>query len=122
VGGIAVPVLLLFLQSMSRAVMAIVAVTFVFFFCVSVSVVTGARVQDMMFGTAAWVHLPKDSRINADLIQVLCYCHYVLRKLVSRFGREMRVLRIGGVKEEDRSGTSRSRDIEGFKSFRLLRR
>jgi hypothetical protein len=75
-----------------------------------------------MFGTAAWVHLPKDSRINADLIQVLCYCHHVLRKLVSRFGREMRVLRIGGVKEEDRSGTSRSRDIEGFKSFRLLRR
>jgi len=54
VGGIAIPVLLLFLQSMNRAIMATVALVFVLFFPVSVSVVTGARVQDLMFGTAAY--------------------------------------------------------------------
>jgi hypothetical protein len=40
--------------------MAMVALIFVLFFCVSVSMMTGARVQDVMFGTAAQVYLFTD--------------------------------------------------------------
>jgi hypothetical protein len=53
VGGIAIPVLLLFLQPMSRQIMSAIAIVFVLLFAVSVSMMTGARVQDLMFGTAA---------------------------------------------------------------------
>ena len=53
VGGIAVPVLLLFLQNMNRPLMSLVALAFVFLFAVSVAGMTGARHHDIMFGTAA---------------------------------------------------------------------
>ena len=67
--------------------MAAVALIFVLFFSVSVSIVSGARVQDIMFGTAAQDPLPIDIRFDADSIQVLCCSCNVLGKFVSRFGR-----------------------------------
>ena len=53
VGGLLVPVFLLFLVQMPRGVMASVALGFVLVFSVTMSVVTGARVQDVLVGTAA---------------------------------------------------------------------
>jgi hypothetical protein len=52
VGGIAIPVLLLFLEQMNHQVMSVVALGFVLLFAVSVATVTGARPLDLMFGTA----------------------------------------------------------------------
>lgn len=53
VGGLLVPVFLLFLVPMQRGLMACVALGFVLAFSVTMSVVTGARVQDVLVGTAA---------------------------------------------------------------------
>jgi hypothetical protein len=46
------PVFLLLLASISKAWMATVAIGFVLLFSVMMSVVTGARAQDLLFGTA----------------------------------------------------------------------
>ena len=48
-----VPVFLLFLVQMHRGAMASLALGFVLAFSVTMSVVTGARVQDVLVGTAA---------------------------------------------------------------------
>lgn len=50
-----VPVFLLFLVPMSRAVMAVTASTFLLAFTVTISLWTGAKVQEVFFGTAAYV-------------------------------------------------------------------
>jgi hypothetical protein len=48
-----IPVYLLFLVEMSKNMMATVASIFVFLFTVVVSSVTGAKVQEVFFGSAA---------------------------------------------------------------------
>jgi hypothetical protein len=48
-----IPVYLLFLVEMSKHMMAIVASIFVFLFTVMISTVTGAKVQEVFFGSAA---------------------------------------------------------------------
>jgi hypothetical protein len=48
-----IPVYLLFLVEMSKHMMATVASIFVFLFTVVVSSVTGAKVQEVFFGSAA---------------------------------------------------------------------
>ena len=55
VGGIAIPVLLLFLQRMVPEIMVTVAICSVLLFAVSVSLMTKVRAQDLMFGTATQV-------------------------------------------------------------------
>jgi len=50
-----VPVILLFLVKMSKPMMAVVASVFVLLFSLVVSSVTGAKVQEVFFGTAAQV-------------------------------------------------------------------
>lgn len=95
VGGIAVPVLLLFLQPMNRAAMSIVAIGFVLLFTVSVAGMTGARVQDIMFGTAAQDHLLTDVGFDANINQVFGSCHHVPSKCVSGLLRKMRMPNAG---------------------------
>lgn len=48
-----IPVYLLFLVEMSKHMMATVASIFVFLFTVVISTVTGAKVQEVFFGSAA---------------------------------------------------------------------
>ena len=52
---------------MHRGVMACVALGFVLAFSVTMSVVSGARVQDVLVGTAAWVLRRVGHFFNADL-------------------------------------------------------
>lgn len=66
VGGLSIPVFLLFLVPMARGLMACLALGFVLAFSVTMSVVTGARVQDVLVGTAAWVLEVIVSLFDAD--------------------------------------------------------
>jgi hypothetical protein len=52
VGSLLIPVFLLFLVHMSREWMATVALGFVLVFSVMMSAMTGARLQDMLYGIA----------------------------------------------------------------------
>ncbi|KAK0110103.1 hypothetical protein ONS95_002759 [Cadophora gregata] len=49
-----VPVFILFLVPTSRGVMAVTAAVFVLAFTVAISFMTGAKVQEVFFGTAAY--------------------------------------------------------------------
>lgn len=53
VGFLLTPVFLLFLVSMTRAGMVLVVFGFVLAFSITMSVVSGARTQDLLIGTAA---------------------------------------------------------------------
>jgi uncharacterized membrane protein len=50
-----IPVFLLFLVRMSRGVMAVTALSFVFFFSLVLSTMTPAKVHEVFFGTATYV-------------------------------------------------------------------
>ena len=53
VGLLLIPVFILFLVPMSRALMAVTASICLIAFTVVISAVTGAKVQEVFFGTAA---------------------------------------------------------------------
>lgn len=55
VGFLLIPVFILFLVAMSRAAMVLTVFAFVLAFSVMISVVSGARTQDLLIGTAASV-------------------------------------------------------------------
>jgi hypothetical protein len=52
VGLLLIPIFLLFLVTMSRGVMAMIALGFVFLFGLVVSTTTNAKVHEIFFGTA----------------------------------------------------------------------
>jgi hypothetical protein len=55
VGFLMIPVFLLFLVSMSRAVMVVTVLAFVLVFSWMLTMISEARTQEVLIGTAAWV-------------------------------------------------------------------
>ena len=56
VGFLLTPVFILFLVAMSRAAMVLTVFAFVLAFSIMMSLVSGARTQDLLLGTAALGH------------------------------------------------------------------